>query len=66
MTYKPAKITARWNKDLTVTLYASGKKLIKVNIGYWHKSADEAIAPFCAGWFGSDNPADWRVKWKLA
>ena len=55
---------ARWNKDLSITLYARGKKICSYPmIVPIHTSKEDAIRGFATGWFGSENPADWRIRW---
>lgn len=62
MTRHP-KITARWNKDLTVTLYANGIAVLKRMRLIGGKSD---IDPFLIGWFGTEDRSQWRVRWVYA
>jgi hypothetical protein len=57
-----------WNKDLSLSIYpaAGGKLLSKVTMWHTDKSWKDAVAPFCEGWFGTDNRDDWRVRCTVA
>lgn len=58
---KPASIHARWNKDLTITLYCRGRKIYRTRKGRIESPKD--IQPFLDGWFG-ENPQ--IVRWTYA
>lgn len=56
-------ITARWNKDLTVTLYARGRVVLKRKKLLTGK---RDIDPFLRGWFNTDDRSKWKVRWVYA
>lgn len=59
---KPLALTARWNKDLTITLYCQGRKVFRTRKGA-HRDPREEIAAFLDGWFG-EHPN--KVRWIYA
>lgn len=61
-TYKAPKITARWNKDLSVSLYARGKLVQKIPYRTWADPREHAEA-FMDGWFDGEPH---RVRWVYA
>lgn len=63
---KPGKITVYWHKDaMKVSLYAHGKKLILLR-NIFAEPIEELIAPFCEGWFGTEDRTQWRYSVKFA
>lgn len=58
--YKAPKITARWNKDLTVSLYARGKLVYKCTNTFNPKECAEA---WMNGWFSGEAH---NVRWIYA
>lgn len=61
-TRRPTQIHARWNKDLTITLYAGGRKLFRTRKGSYTPPKED-IQPFLDGWFG-DHPQN--IRWSFA
>lgn len=66
-------LLVRWNKDLSLSVYAAsgGKCLLKTKIDHTHivpgdKVWLEAVAPFCRGWFCTDDRKQWRVRCEIA
>lgn len=53
---RPASITARRNKDLSISLYARGGKVFKTRAA----ASREDVAAFLSGWFGDEKQ---RVRW---
>jgi hypothetical protein len=58
----PMTIHARWNKDLTITLRAGGRKVFRTRKGS-ALSPKETIQVFLDGWFGGKPH---RVRWTFA
>ena len=56
---KPPALTARWNKDLTITIYCNGRKIHKTR----YTSSKSEMKPFFDGWFG-ESPHN--VRWIYA
>jgi hypothetical protein len=60
------KITARWNKNLTITLYVDGRAVCK-RIRVWAgESPTDAISGFCEGWFKTADRSKWNIRWIYA
>jgi len=59
--HKPLALVARWNKDLSITLYCRGRKVARYETG--SLGAKESAEAFISGWFG-DHPK--RVRWVFA
>lgn len=54
-----ASITARWNKDLSISLYARGGKVFKTRA----PAGPHDVSAFLSGWFGDEKQ---RVRWVYA
>lgn len=58
-TYSPRALTARWNKDLSITLYCGGRKVYKTR----GPALKADVNPFLEGWFGGKAHS---VRWVYA
>jgi hypothetical protein len=54
--YKPAALHCVWNIDLSITIYAGGKKIFKTS---W-VDGKESAESFIKGWFGEH---EHNVRW---
>lgn len=61
-TRRPAPIRARWNADLSITLYSHHTKVAK----FKGVDARRSVEDFCAGWFGTADQKEWRISWAFA
>lgn len=64
MTRKPSALKVIWNKDLSLSVYpaSGGARLIKTKMWHTDKTWLDTVAPFCEGWFGTEDRDQWKIR----
>ncbi len=57
--HKPLPLRARWNADMSITLYAHHTKVAKFASVFARQDVDN----YCEGWFGTTDKTQWRIRW---